>query len=610
MGSCCTIGPGFAVVMLAAAAFSPPAAGAPSESSQAIPFYSPKPITALQLEGRSLRELELMRSTIRARAGQVFAPWWLELYFSAQPWYRPTGLDERQLSQVDRANLETLDRYERQLSRKEVESRLKVLVDQHGHAFTHPSDKVAFSPNGRQVLAAYPEGAVMLWDAGSGDLVFELNRGRGYFPAVPTNAAVGFSQDGGQALAATTGRVIVWDVADGKAIRSFSPGIDGDDVEIQGGAFSPDGRRALIINWRGRLSLWDATSGARIGGIDSESGFDSVAFLPDGKRAVLSGPGVAMLDTATWKIEVRMLAGQGVNRLELAPRGNQAIAWQWDLDKTFGYLFEPSAAEPHPFQEVPGRVSAFSPDGKRLFVGEESGRITVWDLASRRSRELRGPTTRELVGFETDEREKWSLANDLEPGGRFRAVIGRTPDFLQQLVVSPDGKKLLAVGAGLVMIDTDHGQAVGGWRGHEPWTLEDATEVALLSRKLGVPMDSRWPMNHLEERSPLAEPALLDQVLTGHQLANMDRAQLWLVRNLIYARRGRPFQSAMLRSYSAALTWYKPDPGFSDKRLTSADRQNLRRVSAREKALGGRFTERQFLRALWALGQQGMDGEP
>src|SRR5437762_3233786 len=53
------------------------------------PLYYERLITAADLEGRSLRELSLMRNTIYARAGNPFRKKWLRDYFTSQPWYHP-----------------------------------------------------------------------------------------------------------------------------------------------------------------------------------------------------------------------------------------------------------------------------------------------------------------------------------------------------------------------------------------------------------------------------------------------------------------------------------------------------------------------------------------
>jgi YARHG domain len=91
------------------------------------PMYYSRPVTTADLEGRTLRELSLMRNTIFARAGNIFRKSWLHEYFTAQPWYRPTGLDEKTLSALDRQNAAAIAKYELALPRAELKRRKTAL---------------------------------------------------------------------------------------------------------------------------------------------------------------------------------------------------------------------------------------------------------------------------------------------------------------------------------------------------------------------------------------------------------------------------------------------------------------------------------------------------
>lgn len=73
------------------------------------PLYYDRALTDADLDGRSLRELSLMRNTIFARAGNPFAKPWLDAYFRAQPWYRRAEkLDPKKLSDIDVKNAEKI----------------------------------------------------------------------------------------------------------------------------------------------------------------------------------------------------------------------------------------------------------------------------------------------------------------------------------------------------------------------------------------------------------------------------------------------------------------------------------------------------------------------
>jgi hypothetical protein len=123
----------------------------------------------------------------------------------------------------------------------------------------------------------------------------------------------------------------------------------------------------------------------------------------------------------------------------------------------------------------------------------------------------------------------------------------------------------------------------------EEWSTEIEVESLLLSERLGY-----WPFDFetAGEPTPLQDPAQLDFLLTVDQLRDFSRRDLRILRNTIYARRGRVFQSPHLAEYFVATSWYVPDPTFTEKRLTALDQTNIRLVRSVEDELGGPVTER------------------
>lgn len=74
-------------------------------ATPSIPFYPDHALTKAELDGKTLRELSLMRNTIYARAGNPFKRKWLHDHFAAQPWYHAEAkVDLTKLSEVDKAN--------------------------------------------------------------------------------------------------------------------------------------------------------------------------------------------------------------------------------------------------------------------------------------------------------------------------------------------------------------------------------------------------------------------------------------------------------------------------------------------------------------------------
>jgi hypothetical protein len=116
----------------------------------------------------------------------------------------------------------------------------------------------------------------------------------------------------------------------------------------------------------------------------------------------------------------------------------------------------------------------------------------------------------------------------------------------------------------------------------------DALELRLLSERLG-----EWlaPKDAAEHPSPLENPAMLDQVLTLDDLGNLSRRDLRILRNTVYARKGRDFDSQGLRDYFGEKDWYKIDPKYSDQRLSAVDWKNIKLVASVEDTLGGPISD-------------------
>jgi hypothetical protein len=74
------------------------------------------------------------------------------------------------------------------------------------------------------------------------------------------------------------------------------------------------------------------------------------------------------------------------------------------------------------------------------------------------------------------------------------------------------------------------------------------------------------------------------RVLSESDLTSMGRLELSILRNSIYARHGRRFQSAQLQAFFASESWYRENPTYHDGLLTAADRQNLATIGAAERA--------------------------
>jgi formylglycine-generating enzyme required for sulfatase activity/DNA-binding beta-propeller fold protein YncE len=130
------------------------------------------------------------------------------------------------------------------------------------HAFSGQRAGVfsaAFSPDCRKLVTG--AGEVILWDVESGkqDTTFRTCRKlRGKTPRSVSAASLAFSADGRQIVAGwKTGDVTVWDATAGNEVRTFGE----HERSVETVAFSPDGHQILTASSDATI-LWDAAGGS------------------------------------------------------------------------------------------------------------------------------------------------------------------------------------------------------------------------------------------------------------------------------------------------------------------------------------------------------------
>ena len=84
---------------------------------------------------------------------------------------------------------------------------------------------------------------------------------------------------------------------------------------------------------------------------------------------------------------------------------------------------------------------------------------------------------------------------------------------------------------------------------------------------------------------------LSTDLITEEVLGYMFAEDLRVLRNEIYARRGRIFKDANLQKYFAAQAWYKPDPEFKDEMLNEIEVKNLAVIREAETVALSKFAE-------------------
>lgn len=119
------------------------ALGAAAWAEDARPLYYDHALTPAELDGRTLRELTLMRNTIYARAGHQFRKAWLRDYFTAQPWYKPLAKDdESKITATDKANAKAIADVEGNQKKEVLQQRQKDIVARQAAGKASPEDEI------------------------------------------------------------------------------------------------------------------------------------------------------------------------------------------------------------------------------------------------------------------------------------------------------------------------------------------------------------------------------------------------------------------------------------------------------------------------------------
>jgi WD40 repeat protein len=274
---------------------------------------------------------------------------------------------------------------------------------------------VAFSPDGRRIASGSADATVRIWDVGTGQVVRTVN---GHGPA----SRVAYSPDGKRIAWGCQDRTVrVGDAATGQELLTLKGHMD----EVSCVAFSPNGKS--LASAAGRLEressdrtvkVWEVDTGRELLTCNGHTkGVTSLAFSPDGNR---------------------LASGSYDGKVEVwdSGTGQELLTFDWGN------------------ASVPGL--AFSPDGKRLAGGCNLG-VTVWDASTGRalhsfsfSELAPSNTTANVVAFSPDgKRIAWAMLDrivilDPDTGRRLLTVNGHSE--VGSVAFSPDGCSLAASG--------------------------------------------------------------------------------------------------------------------------------------------------------------------
>ncbi len=160
-----------------------------------------------------------------------------------------------------------------------------------------PVYALAFNRDGSRIAAVTNQPAdlpkVMVWDVASGDALATFSGHTAPITAIEMPAGAGLV-----ASASSDGSLRIWEADSGEEVRSLVAPIE--EGWYSSLAFSPDGTMMVTGSAGGRVEFWSAADGARLNGVDL-SAYGSVlglAFRPDGGQLAVAtrDGGVVLLE--------------------------------------------------------------------------------------------------------------------------------------------------------------------------------------------------------------------------------------------------------------------------------------------------------------------------
>jgi WD40 repeat protein len=295
-----------------------------------------------------------------------------------------------------------------------------------------PPHQLAYLPDGKALLMlSGPDTPVRLLEADTGKEI------RTFAARDEPLFRFTLSEEGKRLAASSLGKVIVWEVATGKLLRTFRhPGLGADFPEA---ALSADGK-VLAAAGKYGLVTWDVATGKELHATGGHfAPVVSVAFAPDGRRLV------SIAEDRTLRLW-ELPAGKEDRRFTRFAKAAEEDGDPGELDGALARFTPDGKAVLAATPRLPAQVwdartgralrqlgegkeaypAALSADGKLLAGGTEDGRLFVYDVAT-------GKEIRTLV---------WHRAPAREPGEANRQFDSQ----LAAVAFSPDGRTLAAAG--------------------------------------------------------------------------------------------------------------------------------------------------------------------
>jgi WD40 repeat protein len=313
---------------------------------------------------------------------------------------------------------------------------------------------VQFSQDGSMLATSHDDGALRVWDPGSGERIAAV---QGAGPVL----GVSFDADGSLVAASwVEGPMIrIARPATGEVVRTIDP--PGLPIDT---ALSPDGERIVAGDlFGGGARVYDVATGEVILVLPGRYSVGAVSWSPDG-RWIATGSGdsfVRVWNAETGELEQR-LSGHtgevitvdwGPDSRRLVSGGSDGTARVWEVDEAEGREVFRLAKQPTQL----GTLAAFSPDGERVLTGDIGiGAVQIWDLSLQGDAEVMNLPTDHLAPVDVDTLPDGRIVASDRDGsvsvwrtdGTHEATIGPgggSSEPVWRIATSPEGGRIATV---------------------------------------------------------------------------------------------------------------------------------------------------------------------